>query len=179
MESKKPRGRPPIGDEEQARRTPARFWAKVDKNGPMHPTLGSRCWLWTGARQGQGYGLFAKTRTGLVVAHRFAYEMKNGPIDRALLVCHRCDHPTCVRPSHLFAGTPSDNMQDCVAKGRVARMPGEANPAARFTNAEAESIRDEWIDGASKASLARKHGVSFPTIADIVAGRSYKAPPHR
>jgi len=37
-----------------------RFWAKVDKNGPVpahRPELGP-CWIWTAARFKRGYGKF-------------------------------------------------------------------------------------------------------------------------
>jgi hypothetical protein len=35
-----------------------RFWAKVDKNGPIpayRPDLGP-CWLWTASKRADGYG---------------------------------------------------------------------------------------------------------------------------
>jgi hypothetical protein len=39
-----------------------RFWAKVNKDGPMCEVLNSRCWLWTAgtwrSRQGSLYGQF-------------------------------------------------------------------------------------------------------------------------
>lgn len=87
----------------------AKFWRNVDTSG--------ECWLWMGARTGRGYGNFwdgSKQRP----AHRYAYELINGPIAEGLFACHKCDNPQCVNPDHIFPGTPKDNMQDMQAKGR-------------------------------------------------------------
>jgi hypothetical protein len=35
-----------------------RFWRKVNRNGPIHPTLGTRCWLWKAYVKPNGYGEF-------------------------------------------------------------------------------------------------------------------------
>lgn len=81
---------------------------------------GPGCWLWKGARQPNGYGRFSaysKARK-TQMAHRWAWILANGPIPDGMRVLHRCDNPPCVNPAHLFLGTDSDNMRDCVAKGR-------------------------------------------------------------
>lgn len=93
-------------------KTVARFWEKVDKAG--------ECWIWVGSRHRTGYGMFGSI-PGLTRAHRFSYAVHFGPIPDGMYVCHKCDNPSCVRPDHLFLGTPKDNYEDAVAKGRVPR----------------------------------------------------------
>lgn len=80
------------------------------------------CWLWTASTNWAGYGrmVVGSRTTGrrAVGAHRLSHELFIGPIPEGADVCHRCDTPSCVNPSHLFAGTKRENMQDMVAKGR-------------------------------------------------------------
>jgi len=40
-------------------------------------------------------------------------------------VCHTCDVRLCCNPAHLFIGTRSDNVADCVAKGRYSNGRAE------------------------------------------------------
>ena len=62
------------------------------------------CWLWIGALNRSGYGLFNKTK-----AHRFAYQMFVGPIEDGMHIDHLCRVRNCVNPSHLEAVTISEN----------------------------------------------------------------------
>jgi len=105
-----------------------RFWAKVNKNGPVpdrYPELGS-CWLWTAAvtvcTNGDQRGSFRRTHRRAELAHRVSWELTNGPIPEGMKICHRCDVGLCVRPDHLFLGTQAENIQDMRNKGRH-RMP--------------------------------------------------------
>ena len=89
-----------------------RFWSYVNK--------GDGCWEWTASRSGKGYGVFfhlgfSGRRTS---AHRFSWELHNGPVPAGLHVLHHCDNPSCVRPDHLWLGTQSDNSKDMWNKGR-------------------------------------------------------------
>lgn len=102
-------------------KTMARFWAKVNKVGPVHPTIGTECWLWTGRPTPSGYGAFFPIRTEHVPAHRYSYVLAHGIIPDGLHVLHKCDVRLCVRPDHLFAGTQLDNVRDMLAKGREGR----------------------------------------------------------
>lgn len=79
----------------------------------------SGCWIWMGFTNPKGYGLLTVNSKNKF-SHRLSWELHNGTIDSGLLVCHRCDIPPCVNPDHLFLGTPKDNAQDMIKKGRRA-----------------------------------------------------------
>jgi hypothetical protein len=104
-----------------------RFWSKVNKDGPIHPLLGTACWVWTRARTGFGYGKIGRglRERRTIDAHRLSWEIHHGPVPPGLHVLHKCDNPPCVRPEHLFTGTRSDNMSDAESKGRL-KHPGQS-----------------------------------------------------
>lgn len=85
-----------------------RLLAKVEKT--------DSCWLFSGATV-RGYGQIRfKGKTCL--AHRVSFQLHKGEIPKNKELLHSCDVPNCVNPDHLSVGTRSDNMQDCVKKGR-------------------------------------------------------------
>lgn len=67
------------------------------------------CWLWTGARNGSGYGRIQVARRRHL-AHRVMYELANGPIPSGLVLDHLCRTPLCVRPDHLEAVSQRENL---------------------------------------------------------------------
>lgn len=86
-----------------------RFWGKVTKT--------ESCWLWTAALDGKGYGRFWDGEH-IVASHRYSWILVNGKIPDGMNICHHCDVPVCIRPTHLFMGTQKQNIHDMIAKGR-------------------------------------------------------------
>jgi hypothetical protein len=128
------------------------------------------CWLWTGARNRQGYGHVGDhyhTR----FAHRVAYELARGPIPDGLMICHRCDNPRCVNPAHLYAGTAVDNARDAVDRGRMRSARGEEHYSARLSEQQVTEILRSVESG---KDLAARLGVAKSTISMIRTGRNWK-----
>jgi hypothetical protein len=145
----------------KARPVADRFWEKVDKTRD--------CWIWTASKQQFGYGKFVvKKGESPRMAHRLSYEMEVGKIPDGLQVLHRCDNPSCVKPSHLFLGTQKDNLADCKAKGRWRYQPrnqsGERNPNSILNDAQVASMLAELAAGGRPVSVARKYGIAYKTL---------------
>lgn len=139
-----------------------RFWSKVAITA--NP---DKCWLWDGAKDSRGYGRFnlgghnGKT----LLAHRFSWELTNGELSPDLDVCHHCDNPNCVNPSHLFLGTHKDNMNDRDKKGRFPH---------KLTADDVQAIRDRYAVGdIFQKDLGRLFGISQTQVWAIVRYRNW------
>lgn len=147
----------------------ARFWSHVDKS--------DECWLWTGYCSKTGYGQFG-LGDRILKAHRVSYEITYGDVPPKSYVCHHCDNPSCVRPSHLFCGTQFDNMQDMASKhrGMLQQHPelrqGERHPLAKLTDEQVRQIRQS--SGISQDKLAKQFGVSRRMIRRILSRLAWK-----
>jgi hypothetical protein len=137
-----------------------------------------KCWIWVGGHTQRGR---PQIRVGgskkQVYAHRWTYERFLGPIPEGLYVCHKCDNPSCVRPSHLFLGTQDDNMKDMVSKGRQNRPKGESNGRAVLTEKQVLYIRRVYRKGRGKyggCGLARRFGINAVTIRNIILRKLWK-----
>lgn len=146
-----------------------RFWAKVDIRAP------EECWEWKATRSPNGYGMFSPKGRNAIGAHRAAYEFVHGQIPEGHSICHRCDNPPCVNPSHLFAGLPRQNTADSMAKGRRRYARGDERPSSKLTEAQVMAIRERWRSGdAIQRRLAAEYGVSPAIICGIIKGKVWR-----
>ncbi|CAM5418214.1 hypothetical protein SAVIM338S_02270 [Streptomyces avidinii] len=78
----------------------------------------SDCIEWPKSLNNRGYGLVSRGGKNLL-AHRWYYQLANGPITNKQFVRHRCDNPPCVNVLHLEIGTHKQNMRDKAERGRA------------------------------------------------------------
>lgn len=146
-----------------------RFWKKI--NVTSNP---DDCWNWGNYSKTRGYGrigVAGKNR----FAHRISYEIAFGEIPTGLLVCHRCDNPSCCNPNHLFLGTNGDNNADMMRKGRNAQPKGDQVKHSKLTSQQVRIIREVFAGGGiSKAELARQYGVDRSHMCRILKGTNWK-----
>jgi HNH endonuclease len=143
-----------------------RFLAKVCRDAA------SGCWLWQGMVRPDGYGA---TRYGGKEhgAHRVAWMLFRGKIATGMVVCHKCDVRACVNPEHLFLGTPADNSQDMLNKGRSSR--GERHHNAKLTEDQVSRIKAMLAEDCLYLSeIAREFDVTPSTIRAIRQGKSWR-----
>lgn len=88
-----------------------RVWNKIEKT--------ETCWIWTGAKDGHGYGRIASTKMDpgprrWCGVHRVVYEIMVGPIPDGMVLDHLreiCGNVACCNPAHLEPVTQRENLQ--------------------------------------------------------------------
>lgn len=157
-----------------------RFWKYVKKGRP------NECWPFIGDIQAKGYGHFTLTyqrhfKRVRWLAHRLAWTLVHGDIPEGKHVCHKCDNPPCCNPKHLFCGTPKDNTQDMISKGRWSRPPrlqGEEHGEAKLTEKDVIEIRRLYVPWSySAVRLSKEFHVSKRLIFNIVHRLAWKHVP--
>jgi len=155
-----------------AKRVPLleRFWPRI------RMASDEGCWEWTGQLSRAGYAvLSAPGGRRPILAHRLSWEIHFGQIPDGLFVCHKCDNPACVRPDHLFLGTPKDNTADMIRKGRNTPALGARNGNVKLDRSVIPEIRYVYASGGlSLAAVGRMFSTSHRNVAHIVRRSTWK-----
>ena len=106
------------------------------------------------------------------LGHRLTYTLTRGPIPQGQIICHRCDNPSCVNPSHLFLGTHADNAADRDRKGR--QPLGSARVGAILHENVVPGIRHAYASGVSITEISRHYEVARETIRDLIRGKTWR-----
>lgn len=159
-----------------------RFWEKVDKNGPVPPhqkNIG-RCWIWLSSTDKDGYGtIWLNEEIRATRATHVSWKLHFDAVPKGAWVLHRCDNPSCVRPSHLWLGNAKDNAVDREQKGRGAKVGycmgvGLKSTNPLFTESQIKTIRFLFLEKYwTLEKIANKYAVTQRTISLICRGISY------
>lgn len=150
-----------------------RFWTRIISTG--------FCWRYK-AQPSTAQGRFYAAG-GPIIPSRISWMMNFGAIPKGMLVCHRCDHPRCVNPAHLFLGTMADDMQDCARKGRLwTQKTPQRSFLHHWNNRERTKLKTEQIPeikrlrstGLTLKAIGKLYGVSRTLIGRIMSGEVVK-----
>lgn len=136
-----------------------RFWSKVNCTGNA-----SDCWLWTARSKQSGYGSF-KVKRRMKRAHRFAWEITNGPIPEGLMVCHSCNAKACCNPTHLYLGTMQDNTRHAIRDGLFPKT---------MTREQRIEIRRLYASGMRQCDISRKLGIHSTNVNLLIHGKIFQ-----
>jgi hypothetical protein len=148
----------------------ARFHSKYAKSDE-----GGSCWNWTGTIVGRGHGQFyfgGKRH----LAHRVSLKLSGADVPDGMMVCHKCNNPKCVNPSHLYVGTALDNARDSIRAGTFYfPHPGhrEKHHSAKLTGEKAQLIRKLKAGGSRSRDIAVEFGVSRELVDRVCRGASW------
>lgn len=142
-----------------------RFWAKVDRCGA------NECWEWKASLHPKGYGQM-NINGKPVASHRITWRLTHGSINKAQMICHKCDNRSCCNPGHLFEGTASDNTKDMISKARHTH--GQRSRNAKLTDRRVLFLRSERAKGKSFFHFAKDWAIGWPTIYKAAVGQTWK-----
>jgi len=128
------------------------------------------CWIWQRAKHRQGYGYISFEKKN-ILAHRLSWKLFRGELDPKILVCHRCDMPSCINPDHLFLGTYKDNNSDARMKKRNVSKPHAYKRKLKYE--QVLQIIELSKQGVSRKELEKKFNVGQNCISKILIGKSW------
>jgi len=130
------------------------------------------CWEWSRGKISTGYGLYS-VGYKRYYTHRLSYELFVGPIPESKHVLHSCDNPPCCNPEHLSVGTPLDNTNDAITKGRLDNK-GSKNGRSKLTESIVLEIRNTYTKDTNIIDISNKYEITTATCRAILRGSLWK-----
>ena len=147
-----------------------------------HVVRGPSCWTWDGSKR-NGYGLFnigsnCDGSRRVVSAHRFAYQLRKGPIPDGLTLDHLCRNRSCVNPDHHEPVTAAENV------ARSARVRTHCKHGHEFTPENTRMYRGARVCRTCHSRTAHVARAPRPRVAKthcaqghaFTAANTYVAP---
>lgn len=98
---------------------------------------------------------------------RVVWRALNGPIPDGLWVLHKCDNSECINIDHLFLGTPQDNTNDMISKGRKI---DDLTVGPRRRQHTATRIKELTEQGLSNDDICARLYISKSTLWNYQSG---------
>lgn len=108
------------------------------------------CWEWRGALS-KGYGSL-RVDGRVEYAHRYLWQLINGPVPEGLELDHICRNPACVRPTHLEAVTHHENLRRGMVPWAVTARTGQCK--------RGHSMADAYLQANGKRRCRTCHTTS-------------------
>jgi hypothetical protein len=121
--------------------------------------------------------------------HRLVWSLYNSENKEPECVCHYCDNPLCINPSHLFCGSTKDNNLDRDTKKRFSteaatsaskvlprsakQLKAVASLHSKFSFTEITTIKNRYSSGESIKDIAFDFNVNYSTVWRICKEKSY------
>lgn len=122
------------------------------------------CWPWIGNTDKDGYGVLRYAGKSYRAAP-LALRLDGRPVPPGLYACHHCDNPLCVNPSHLYPGTPKQNMQDAKRRGRLN--------AGRRAKVNEDDVRAIRAATGTHEVIAASFGISRAAVSLIRSRKTW------
>lgn len=132
------------------------------------------CMIFPGFKDRDGYGRISIRGKGYG-AHVLALMLALGRrLKEGKYALHRCHNPSCMNPTHLYEGTPKDNMRDAWERGSLSaeKLSHARSRAVKYTAQQVAEIRARHTAGEPISRIALEMKIGRGTVWRIATGRS-------
>jgi len=118
------------------------------------------------------YGIYSDGKIHNRFGHQLVLMAFVSPCPKGMECCHENGNPSDNRLSNLRWDTRKSNSEDCIRHGRRPR--GKDHGRAKIVDSDIPVIRQMIASGSSKASVARKYGISSQQVRRIAERIQWK-----